>query len=448
MQGNLGIIGVGKLGLAYALVFESQGWNILASSYKADYVEELLQKKTNSTEPRLPEMLASSVNINFTVDNHAVLDHSDMWYVMVATPSNADGSYDVSSVDAVCEDILDHQGDLNGKILLVGCTVNPGDCDRFQKIVEPKGVKVAYCPTFISQGSVIYEIENPVGITVGTPDIDVYHKVRQTFQTINPNLSDNLIYMCKRETGEILKLAGNCYSILHISFFNMLGQLLIERGLETELELSSQIINNVKANYQWRFGFGYGGPCYPRDNRSMVHFAESVGRQYPLGQVCDDFNKNHAYYLVDLLIKQNTEQKPFYFKYLSYKPGVMIYEESHPFDICKILLQKGYTVKVQENKHVDRKCISVLQSEFGNNIALVTGDSDDYFTVLPSVVRNVGLKYAIKVPFGDFGGDDWLFVTKEGPDGPEIVLYNNMQDALDQRAKWGGNAVVVEYDDK
>ena len=58
------------------------------------------------------------------------------------------------------------------------------------------------------------------------------------------------------------------------------------------------------------------------------------------------------------------------------------------------------------------------------------------------------MKYAVKVPFGEFGGDDWLFVTKDGPDGPEIVLYESREEAQQQAKIWGGNGVVVEYDDK
>ena len=57
------------------------------------------------------------------------------------------------------------------------------------------------------------------------------------------------------------------------------------------------------------------------------------------------------------------------------------------------------------------------------------------------------MKYAVKVPFGEFGADDWLFVTKEGPDGPEIVLYDSREEAQTQAQIWAGKGVVVEYQD-
>lgn len=54
------------------------------------------------------------------------------------------------------------------------------------------------------------------------------------------------------------------------------------------------------------------------------------------------------------------------------------------------------------------------------------------------------MKYAIKVPWPD---DDWLFVTREGPDGLEIVLYDSREQAEAQALIWGGKGVVVEYQD-
>ena len=58
------------------------------------------------------------------------------------------------------------------------------------------------------------------------------------------------------------------------------------------------------------------------------------------------------------------------------------------------------------------------------------------------------MKYAVKVPFGDFSDDDWLFVTQEGPDGPEIVLYDTREQAESQARIWAGKGVVIEYRDE
>ena len=53
------------------------------------------------------------------------------------------------------------------------------------------------------------------------------------------------------------------------------------------------------------------------------------------------------------------------------------------------------------------------------------------------------MKYAVKIPFEE----DYLFVTREGPDGIEIVLYDTREEAEAQALIWGGAGVVVEYTD-
>jgi len=55
------------------------------------------------------------------------------------------------------------------------------------------------------------------------------------------------------------------------------------------------------------------------------------------------------------------------------------------------------------------------------------------------------MKYAVKVPAFDNEPTDWLFVTKDGPDGLEIVLYETREEAEAQAQIWNGRGVVVEY---
>ena len=66
---NIGIIGVGRLGLAYALVFEQKKFTVFASSYKKDYVDNLKLRKTDTPEPGVANMLSTAKNIQFTINN-------------------------------------------------------------------------------------------------------------------------------------------------------------------------------------------------------------------------------------------------------------------------------------------------------------------------------------------------------------------------------------------
>lgn len=369
MQQKIGIIGVGKLGLCYALTFEHAGCLVWASSYKQDYIQNLTQKITDSVEPGVTEMLARSQNIKFTTDNHAVIENCDIIYVMVATPSLAEGNYDVSAVEQVVQDILDHQGPVQDKILVVGSTVNPGDCGRFQDRLNHLNVNVVYCPTFAAQGTVLRDIQNPVALSLGTTSHDVANRVRDAFTAMIPD--NTSVHQMLPITAEILKLAGNCYATLRINFFNIVGRILLTAGAGQDVEKANRYLTEIsRRKDNLRFGFGYGGPCYPRDNRSLQHFTDSIDVPNPLAILNDKINQEHADFLTDWLIKDNVFNNPFYFEYISYKPGVKIFEESHQLKVCKNLLESGHCVIICPSQFLDDSLVKSLQDRFPGQVRI------------------------------------------------------------------------------
>lgn len=368
---NIGILGVGKLGLVYALSFERHGMTVWASSYKQEYVESLQARRTDTiTEPGIADLLIQAKNITFTTDNHEVIKNCDIMYVMVATPSLPDGSYDTAAIREVATDILNHPAPVDNKILIVGSTVNPGDCAEFQRIVGTRNVHVVYSPTFAAQGTVLHDIENPVALLLGTDDHAVAEKCRSVFTNIIP--ADTPVHVLSSTTGEILKIAANCYGTMRINFFNMVGQILIKSGLEHDMSKANAYLSGVdRRKGNMRFGFGYGGPCYPRDNDSFSNFIKSIGMQYDYAEINDRFNREHVNFLTDYFVRTNTDGVDYYFPYISYKPGVRIFEESHQLAVCRNLLIKGYRVFVEPTEFVDPEIQQQLESEFGDRIQFV-----------------------------------------------------------------------------
>ena len=178
---NVGVLGVGKLGLAYALLFEQKGLNVVASSYKEDYVSALQARQTDQTEPGIKELLQQAKNIEFTVDNHQVIEQCDLLYVLVATPSTEKGDYDMSAVYHVVDDILSHNGSVKDKILIIGSTCNPGTSIDIQNKLDHLGVNVVYCPTFAMQGGVISSILTSHTLSFGTKNSLAADRCKQLF---------------------------------------------------------------------------------------------------------------------------------------------------------------------------------------------------------------------------------------------------------------------------
>ena len=342
---KIGLIGAGRLGICLALLIEQAGYDVIASDVREAYVNELQNKRIITNEPDVQSYLEKSTRIQFTTDNSRVIKESDIIFTLVQTPSLEDGSYDVSAVWKVVEDFQQIDGMLNGKSLVVGCTTNPGDCEEFQKRLEIGGVSVYYNPEFIAQGSIIKDLQHADMVLIGgdgkhAPVLrDIYEKIQLGYSIPN-------IHFMSTKAAELTKIAVNCFLTTKISYANQVGQVMIKDGLEDEV---NTVLNAIGSDSRigrkyLGFGFGFGGPCFPRDNRAFASYARAVGVDHAIGETTDNFNNEHSDFLRDYYLNKNKEELPFCFKYLTYKPEIDILTESRPYDLALALLEEGYKV--------------------------------------------------------------------------------------------------------
>ena len=344
---KIGVIGVGRLGICFALLLDRAGHDVMASDIRTNYVAALNRGEIHTQEPGVAVLLSHKKSIQFTTDTRAVIQHSDVIYVMVATPSAADGSYDISAVDRVVQDIAECEFDISGKILVIGCTTNPGDCQRVQDRLRSQHISVLYNPEFIAQGSIIQDLQQADMVLIGGEDpgvISCYQLLYDDIQVIRPN-----VHAMSLTAAELVKIGTNCFLTTKISYANMLGEVLIRSGLDEDVDRALAAVGadtRIGSKYM-RYGFGYGGPCLPRDNRAFAHYARRVGLDFPLGSIVDRFNRDHTDFLVDHYVSLNPTRLPYYLPSISYKPGTDIYEESQQLELCLMLLDRGHTVYVQ-----------------------------------------------------------------------------------------------------
>jgi len=267
---------------------------------------------------------------------------------MVATPSLADGSYDVSAVQRVVQDISESEFDLHGKTLVIGCTTNPGDCQRIQDQLRTRGISVLYNPEFIAQGTIIRDLQHADMVLIGGEDPEVIQQYQVIYHKIQPVQSPR-IHGMGLTAAELVKIGVNCFLTTKISYANMLGEILVRSGLERDVERALAAVgadSRVGTKYM-RYGFGYGGPCLPRDNRAFAVYAEKIGLQYPLGTMTDEFNQQHTEFLIKHFIHKNTDCVPFYFHSITYKPHTDIVEESQQLAVALGLLHNGCQVYIE-----------------------------------------------------------------------------------------------------
>ena len=345
---KIGLIGAGRLGICLALLIERAGYDVLVSDIRQDYAADLNKKKIFTNEPDVEWYLRQTEKFEATTDNQRVINECDIIICLVATPSLDDGSYDISSVWQVVEDFKKSSAKLSGKTLVVGCTTNPGDCEQFAEQLDYFGVDVLYNPEFIAQGSIIKDLQTADMVLIGGngKHLDDIKKIYHAIQVNVPT-----IHTMSTTAAELVKLAVNCFLTTKISYANMVGEVMALSGRECEID---KVLGAIGADSRvgpkyLKFGYGYGGPCLPRDNRSFAAYARKLGLEYDLGSTTDKFNDEHTKFLVDWVIRNNEKELPFAFPYVSYKEGTDIVEESQQYRLCLLLLDLGYKVYVVDD---------------------------------------------------------------------------------------------------
>ena len=363
---KIGIIGAGRLGLTFALLCEKNGYEVIVSDVREDYVFNLNQKICLTNEPLIQSMLLDSKNFSATTKNIDVIENSDVIFTFVATPSTLDGNYDTTRVFDVVADFYTASSlniPLYEKKFIVGCTTNPGDVEQIQTRLNMYNIQVAYNPEFIAQGEIVKGLEQSDIVLIGTEYtelsnqlIEIYNKIQTT--PVNA-------YVMSPKAAEITKIGINCFLTTKISYANMMGEIMIKAGIQNEIDMVLGAIggdSRVGKKYL-KYGFGFGGPCLPRDNRALGNFSKNLGMELNLPLTVDNFNKEHANFIKNYFIQKNPDRMvPFVMDYITYKKGTDILEESQQFQLCVDLLNEGYTLHVIEIDAITNKLQQMSES--------------------------------------------------------------------------------------
>jgi len=361
-KGNISILGVGRLGLCMALCLEKVGYNVLGVDVSASYVDALNKKTYVSSEPQVSEYLRESKNFKASLSLDEGISFSDHLWVLVATPTGiGEKSYDHSMLSNLLCQINDRK--VENKQVFIGCTVLPGYIANTARFLlrDCKNVQVCYNPEFIAQGDIIKGLENPDMVLIGESN----SASGDYLQTVYTNLCRNKPSICRMsaESAEICKLAINCFITTKISFCNMISDI----ANNTTNSSAEDILNAVGQDSRigakcLKPGYGFGGPCFPRDNRALGNYARTVGVTPLVSVATDEYNQLHTTYMYQDFLKENKDEYVFDDVCYKSKCPVPIIEESQKLEVAKRLARLGKKVTIKDRAAV----IKNVQLEFGN----------------------------------------------------------------------------------
>lgn len=348
---KVGLIGVGRLGLCFALNLERGGVHVVGVDSNSDYIQSLQEKTLNTNEPQVKELLLEAKHLFVSTDLKKVVSPEiSLIFICVPTPSLSDGTFNHKYIDNICDELLIQDRPFKETHLIINSTVMPGYCEALHKRMKLHGYTVSYNPEFIAQGSIIKDQLYPDQILIGEANVEVGNEIEAMYSRFV--LNKPRYSRMSRTEAEITKLAVNCFLTTKIAFANSIGDLTIQHNCNQDRVLKAIGSDSRIGNNFLRYGFGYGGPCLPRDNRAMYVAAKDAGLNLPICEATDLSNDLHRIFQREEYEKRNAKDDYIIFNGLSYKPNSDIIEESQKLALAVDLARIGHNVLLKDRKAV------------------------------------------------------------------------------------------------
>lgn len=366
---KIAVIGIGKLGLCFALLLEKAGYEVLGIDIDEKYINKLSDKSFHSNEPGVNEALKQATQIRYATQISSLLDFDPaLIFITVPTPTHQTAGYDHSLLDSVLESIYQLNKNSFPRHIIIQCTVLPGYCDSQKIRASQYSCFISYKPEFIAQGSIMHNLQFPDQLLLGTSVDFAVQKILDVYALIN--LSNPPIHRMSYISAEIAKLATNCFLTMKIAFSNAIGDLAHKVGADKDDILALVGADSRIGNKFLKYGFGFGGPCFPRDNRALNYFAAESDISLHLSSATELSNQQHLEFQYNEYMQKYNGNESIDFYTVTYKPGIPILEESQSLALAIRLARENKKVVIHDSAIVIRE----LRSLYGDLFKYVVID--------------------------------------------------------------------------
>ena len=300
------VIGTGYVGLVTGACLADVGNDVLCIDVDAVKIEDLKRGEIPIHEPGLDQVVlrnVSSGRLSFSTDYTDAAIHAPLIFIAVGTPSSEDGSADLTHVLTCARELGRRvQGDA---LVVVKSTVPVGTNDQVRAAIrqelEARGVKhhvtTASNPEFLKEGFAVDDFMKPDRIIAGVDDPKSAEVMRQLYAPFNRN-RDRLVLMDVR-SAEFTKYAANCMLAVRISFMNEMANIADRLGVDIE-QVRHGIGSDPRIGPHFLYaGAGFGGSCFPKDLRALIHTAEENNEPAEMMQAATRVNLRQRRILAD-----------------------------------------------------------------------------------------------------------------------------------------------------
>jgi UDPglucose 6-dehydrogenase len=349
---KIAVIGTGYVGLVTGACFADSGITVTCVDKVAAKIAMLERGEIPIYEPGLEELVHRNHRdgrLLFTTNLAAGIAEAEIVFIAVGTPQADDGGADLRGIWAVGEEIalaLDSY-----KLIVTKSTVPVGtnaELARRMARVTDVPFDVASNPEFLKEGAAIEDFTKPDRVVVGVRSPEAKAKLLELY---SPFLRTEKPFLAMTpESAEMTKYVANCLLATKISFINEMANLCEGYGADIN-DVRKGIGHDQRIGFSFLFpGVGYGGSCFPKDIRAVVHMAKAVGLSSRMMEAVDAVNDAQKGVMFAKLKFQFRELlgRTVAVWGLAFKPRTDDIREAPALVLIDALLAEGCKVKVHD----------------------------------------------------------------------------------------------------
>ncbi len=347
------IIGSGYVGLVTAACFASMGHIVHCFDIDQEKIAQLRRGISPIYEPGLQELMQQSVQGNRLFFHHTYpkLKTIDVAFLCVSTPSNEDGSCNTSYLEKAAIDLAKH---LEETTLIVNKSTAPiGTTRKLKGLIQKHSstkarFKIASNPEFLKEGSAISDCMKPDRIIIGVDDPISESILRKLYAPFT--MSFERVLVTDIASAELIKYASNAALSARISFANEIAKISEKIGADMD-SVRRGIGSDTRIGYHFLYaGLGYGGSCFPKDIRALIHLAKELEVKTPLLEAVETVNNRQKLLAIQILETHfapfgGLENKTIAIWGLSFKPDTDDVREAPAKVILEHLQKKGVQIR-------------------------------------------------------------------------------------------------------
>jgi UDPglucose 6-dehydrogenase len=302
---KIAVIGTGYVGLVTGAGFSDFGHDVTCVDIDRARVEALRRGEIPIYEPGLSDLVkrnAALGRLHFTTSTAEAVPGAQAVFIAVGTPSDKDGSADMSFVLEAARQI---GAALDGfAIIVTKSTVPVGTADRVREAVGQTArheFAVASNPEFLKEGDAVNDFLKPARVIIGAEDPRAVAGLRELYRGVLR--TNDRIQVMDTRSAEITKYAANAMLATRISFMNELARLCDSVGADIEA-VRKGIGSDPRIGAKFLFpGAGFGGSCFPKDLRALLHTAREHKVALEVVDAVERANERQKHVLGDRVIR-------------------------------------------------------------------------------------------------------------------------------------------------